>query len=213
MNKTVCATLGLLFLFLTVPSIAYATLYTEKQVTVNEGQSGLLRITVKAPSEVKPEEEFLINFTLTALNDSGVSIGYIRVEFGAMGSYRMEWLVKADENLFIGRGGTVKRNMTFVVKPTGSYPNLVRCDLWLECGIHGEYQFFHYRFVISYCTPSTYQELMETIESQENNLSSWQSTAQRFQTTTTILGITTGAFALTTSILAVICFRKRKTKI
>jgi hypothetical protein len=196
LNKKVWA-ISILLLFLITPSIIHAT--------KSECYNGLLTIEVKAPNEVKPEEEFQISFKIYSIS-SNVNITVLRVEFWAIGNYKEETLLKG---FSLGKGGTVVKNTTFMLAPAPPYPNIVTCDIWLECSQEGDLktQFFHSRFTLSWCTPSTYEELEQAIHIQENDISKYQSTVQLFEITTAILAIITVSLAAT---MVYFAFERRK---
>lgn len=200
----------MLTLFLLSPIICTSNVRGESGRTVNEGQSNLLLIRVESPSEVTPGQPFQINFTLSALKDSGVTIAFLRVEFWAMGSYNDLNVSLVDSGTHIGRGGKVEKNMTFTVDPTATYPNIVMCYLHLQCGVEGNFQEYHYRFTLSYCTPFTYQELIEAVEEGENNLNDMrvsldlsQADALRFRGATLAFAVATAVFAASTIIIGI----------
>lgn len=216
MNRRAIIFFGVLTLFLLSLIICISTVKGESGRTVNEGQSNLLLIRVESPSEVMPGQPFQINFTLSALRDSGVTIAFLRVEFWAMGSYNDLNVSLVDSGTHIGRGGKVEKNMTFTVDPTAVYPNIVMCYLHLQCGVEGNFQEYHYRFTLSYCTPFTYQELMEAVEEGENDLNDVrvsldlsQADVQRFRAAALALAVSTTVFAASTIVIRI---RHRRTR-
>jgi hypothetical protein len=199
LNKKVWA-ISILLLFLITPSIVYAT--------KSECYNGLITIQVEAPNEVKPEEEFQISFKIYSIFYN-VNITVLRVEFWAMGNYKEETLLKG---FSLGRGGTVIKNTTFMLAPASPYPNVVTCDIWLECNQEGDpkSQFSHFRFTLSWCVLSTYEELGQVIQNQENDISRYQSAVQSFEITTAILAIITVGLAATSVYFAFARWKKGK---
>jgi len=187
LNKHIWAvSLGLMFLIIT--PIVHAT--------KSECYNGLMTIVVEAPNEVRPEEEFYVNFTVYS-SFYNVYIISARVELWAMGSYKQETLLEA---FFLKERAVIKKNTTFVLEPATSYPNIVICDIWLLCREEesSEDQFSHFRFTLSWCTDLTYEELREVIRNQESDISKYQSTMRSFEMTTAILAATSAFFAATT---------------
>ena len=148
MDKQV-RTISIMLLFLMGAPIVHAA--------KSECYNGLITIEVEAPNEVQPGEEFQIDFRIYA-TFSDVYVSHIRVELWTMGSYKKETLL---QNALLKPMGIIPRNMTFMLNPSPPYPNVVFCDLWILCREEGaEDQFSHCRSAISWCTLSTYDELI-----------------------------------------------------
>jgi hypothetical protein len=174
-------------LFLIFQPIVYAT--------KSECYNGLITIEVEAPNEVKPEVEFQIYFTIYS-TFYNVYIINARAELWAMGNYKQETLF---QGFSLKKGGQIQKNMTFSLTPAPPYPNIVICDIWLLCSQEEDpnNQFSHFRFTLSWCTNSTYEELQQVIQNQENDINMHRNMLQSFKITTTILAVMIACLVVT----------------